>query len=276
MTKSAPNGVATLERVADTTKPKAPPSLKTVALVGHAPSTKMMAPFDDGGVEIWTMNDAFPWIPRADQWFEIHDRSVYDNNTRRTAGYLDHLANFHGPVWMQYPDERIPNAKPFDMQGMQDKYGTVFGSSFAWMIAKAIEDGYKRIELYGCDLASQTEYEEQRESTTFWIGMARGMGIEFYLPVGCPLLTRPSYGLPQPHAWVSREFFDNRMGQIRKAQGETAAKLNHINGMIEVEAFYRSVLEGKTKAPGVQLPPIEQPLSHPANVGAKGPGDGAR
>jgi hypothetical protein len=222
------------------------------------------------------MNDAFAWIPRASAWFEIHDRSVYDNPNRRTAGYLDHLARFHGPVYMQYTDERIPNATIMDMAGMEKRYGTVFGSSFAWMIALAIEQGYKRIELYGCDLASQTEYEEQRESTTYWIGLARGMGIDFYLPVGCPLLTRPSYALPQPNAWVSREFFDNRFGAIRKAQAESAARLNAIQGALEEAAFWRSVLEGKQVVQGVQLPPLSPMLSHSANVGAVQPSETSR
>ena len=240
-------------------------AVKTVALVGHAPSTRDMAPFKDGGVEVWTMNDAFAWIPRATRWFEIHERSVYDNPARRTAGYIEHLANFHGPVYMQYPDPRIPNAVPFDMAAMQAKYGTVFGSSFAWMIALAIEEGFKRIELYGCDLASATEYEEQRESTTYWIGMARGLGIDFYLPLGCPLLTRPSYGLPVSGVLVSREVLDNRFAQMRKQQGDMAAQMNAMAGRIDEFSFWRSVMEGKIAQPGVQLPPLQPQLQHPAN-----------
>lgn len=268
MSKS--NGAVTLDRVIDTTKPKASPSVKTVALVGHAPSTRMLAPYSDGGVEIWTMNDAFAWIPRADVWFEIHDRSVYDNPARRTAGYLEHLAKFHGPVLMQYPDERIPTARRFNMAALEARYGTVFGSSFTWMIAEAIEQGFKRIELYGCDLASQTEYMEQRESTAYWIGLARGLGIDFYLPPGCPLLIQPSYALPNDQAWISREFFDNRFAAMRKEQGEIAARMNALSGRIDEAAFWRSLLEGKLAAPGVQLPPIQPPLQHPANA-AQGP-----
>ena len=49
---------------------------RTVALVGHAPSTRHLAPYQDSSVEVWTMNDAFAWIPRATRWWEIDRKSV--------------------------------------------------------------------------------------------------------------------------------------------------------------------------------------------------------
>src|SRR3990172_2662949 len=47
---------------------------KTVAIVGLAPTSCSLAPFDEEGVEIWGLNEAhaFPWMKRWDRWFQIH------------------------------------------------------------------------------------------------------------------------------------------------------------------------------------------------------------
>ena len=242
---------------------------RTVALVGHAPSTRNMAPYADGTVEVWTMNDSFVWIPRATRWWEIHSPDVYKHPARRAPGYMDWLRNFNGPVYMQYPDESIPNAVRLDMDGLMRTFGRgVFGSSFSWMIAMAVLEGFRRIELYGCDLASQTEYEDQRESTAYWIGLCRGMGIDFHLPVGCPLLTKEPYGPPRTVGGITREFMDNIGAQIAKEQADLAAKLNAAAGKREAFAFFRSLWEGKQVVPGFTLnqSQTEPTAEHPSNA----------
>ncbi|MCK4815325.1 hypothetical protein KA005_06110, partial [bacterium] len=47
---------------------------KTVAVVGLAPTSCSLAPYDDPEVEIWGLNEAhaFPWMKRWDRWFQIH------------------------------------------------------------------------------------------------------------------------------------------------------------------------------------------------------------
>jgi len=55
---------------------KARKGKKTVAIVGLAPTSCSLAPFDDSDVEIWCLNEAhaFPqWLTRWDRWFQIHD-----------------------------------------------------------------------------------------------------------------------------------------------------------------------------------------------------------
>jgi hypothetical protein len=49
---------------------------KTVAIVGLAPTSCSLAPYEDEDVEIWCLNEshAFPqWLKRWDRWFQIHD-----------------------------------------------------------------------------------------------------------------------------------------------------------------------------------------------------------
>ena len=53
-----------------------------------------------------------------------------------------------------------------------------------------------KIELYGIDMASESEYGTMREDVLYWIGIARGKGIEVEVSDGSSLLPdRKLYGL---------------------------------------------------------------------------------
>lgn len=227
---------------------------KTVAMVGHSPSTRDQAPFADPTAEIWTMNDAHVWIPRADRWFELHSESVFRSLSRRTAGYVDFLRQFRGPVYMQDAFMDMPTSVRYPLEYMVQKYGRVFSSSFSWMLAMAIEEQYTRIEIYGCDLASNTEYAEQRESTGYWIGLARGLGIEVFLPEACPLLKGPLYGRNERLGPVTHDFVANHFNELRKAQADAAARVNILSGRIEEHIMWQNIMESAGYQPKPEQP----------------------
>ena len=54
----------------------------------------------------------------------------------------------------------------------------------------AIEKGYKEIGIYGIDLSTTKEYQEQRPSVLYFIGLAKGLGIEIILPNYCKLFDK--------------------------------------------------------------------------------------
>jgi hypothetical protein len=60
-------------------------------------------------------------------------------------------------------------------------------------------EGYERIEIYGFEMSSGIEYSRQKAGAEFWLGFAKGLGIEIYLPPGCKLLgeNEPLYGYDQ-------------------------------------------------------------------------------
>lgn len=233
--------------------------VKTVALVGHSPSTRMEAPFNDATAEIWTMNDAHHWIPRATRWFEIHHETVWRSEARRSPGYLDHLARFNGPIYMQTAWPEIPNSVAYPFRQMVERYGRVFSSSFSWLFALAVAEGFARIEVYGCDLSSELEYIRQREATAWWIGYCRGLGIDVYLPMGCPLLSGPLYGQGEDvFPGVTWDLVENRFAEIRKAQSDSAARLNNLGGHLEEAVYWRNLME---KA---RVGPIAKPAPVPA------------
>src|SRR5204862_1461795 len=73
-------------------------------------------------------------------------------------------------------------------------------SSIGYMLAMAIaegrdadfkplnEDAVSWIGLYGIDLASDTEYGEQRPNAEYFIGLGRGLGITVEIAEGSALL----------------------------------------------------------------------------------------
>lgn len=74
---------------------------KTVAMVGLAPTSCSLAPFDDDDVEIWALNEthAFEqqWFKRWDRWFQIHDSKAWKRYIakRNVRGHYDWLKRYH-------------------------------------------------------------------------------------------------------------------------------------------------------------------------------------
>jgi hypothetical protein len=73
-------------------------------------------------------------------------------------------------------------AKLLDWKRMASQYGPVFGSTVAWMLCYAIEQGARIINLFGLDMATETEYAEQRDTVYYWIGRAEALGIVVNIP----------------------------------------------------------------------------------------------
>lgn len=244
--KPGSNGTEALTTV---TFHEAPPvATKKVALVGHSPSTRELAPFDDPSYEIWTMNDAHGFLNgrRADRWFEIHIEEVWREPARRTKGYFDHLRNFGGPVYMDKHYEEFPTSVPYPFEAMFAKYGPgKFGSSFGYLIALAVEEGFSEIQMYGCDLASEEEYKKQRESTAYWIGICHGKGIKFVLPQATPILCAQPYGRGRIVVpGLTEETINNRVAGLRGQAQQFMTQAVKAEGHIEEAIYWRAQLAG--------------------------------
>jgi len=226
--------------------PETPAHVKRVALVGHSPSTRDMAPFDDPSVEIWTMNDAHGFLNgrRADRWFEIHIEELWRDPHRRVKGYIEHLQTFGGTIYMDRHYDDIPNSVAYPFEHLFSKYGRgKFGSSFAYLIALAVEEGFTEIQMYGCDLASEDEYKKQRESTAYWIGYCEGHGIKFVLPHATPILAAQPYGRGRVVVpGLTEESINTRIAQLRGAAQQAMTAAVKSEGKIEEAIFWRAQL----------------------------------
>jgi len=183
---------------------------KTVALVGMAPTSCALAPYDDTDVEIWALNEmhAFPWLKRASRWFQIHSSESWHRPIakRDIVGHYDWLKEnpWNIPIYMQYWNEEIPNAIAYPLREVcQEAFANIrrgddkikyFTSTFAYMMGIATLEKFERIEIYGFEMAATEEYIEQKGCAEFWMGLAMGRGVEIYTPDNCILLWSSLYG----------------------------------------------------------------------------------
>jgi len=142
--------------------------MKRIALVGNGTTTRQSDNFDG---EIWTTASVAKILPRVDRVFEVHKE--YD--AMRLNGY-------GCPVMTDGRKDDLIKCEPLPIDGLVNCYGPVFQFSFDYMMAWILADQFDKCEkyevvLYGIDLATDTEYNQFRQSFFYWIGMLRGSGI---------------------------------------------------------------------------------------------------
>lgn len=184
--------------------------------------------------DVWVFNEALSnpnekWCPRADAVFQMHVETIWRNpNNRNDKNHYEWLKTQRDTlVYMQeeYPD--VPMAKKYPLEEvlsglhLNKRYIT---SSVSYALALASYLGYKKIELYGAEMETDTEYRYQRDGVTFWIGVAAGRGAEVELH--CGLLESPLYGYEGEMKMDYSVFADavtdaeNRLPELQKKYAE--------------------------------------------------------
>ncbi len=186
---------------------------KTVALVGMAPTSCSLAPYDEenirlgGPLEIWGLNEShvWSWMKKWTRWFQLHPKHYWirDTASRGAKGHYGWLKQDHGlPIYMQHHYEDVPNSIAYPLEEAIALTGKVkqgfeavkyYTSTLPYMIALAILEGFQRIEMYGFEMAAGDEFVPQKACAEFWMGFAAGKGLEVYIPEACSLLSGPLY-----------------------------------------------------------------------------------
>ena len=185
-------------------------SLK-IAILGSAPSSCKLAPFNDPSWNIWACSPQNYVAPRVDAWFEIH--SIDRKNIPGNEPYIAALKN-HSRVYVSKEDYRLPNAILYPKKEVWDFYGTEHGplpfmdtymqSSVSYMLAYAIMQKPEVIGLWGVDMAATDEYGLQRPGCQHFFNEAYKRGIEVVAPPQSDILEPiPLYGFKEhlPMYW---------------------------------------------------------------------------
>ncbi len=90
-------------------------------------------------------------------------------------------------IIMQDDNEDVPGCVRFPVDAIVDFHTTdkkpYFTSTLAHMLTYAIyKDRYAKIELYGFEAESNTEYAAQRPCIEYWVGYGRGLGMSIEAP----------------------------------------------------------------------------------------------
>jgi hypothetical protein len=195
------NGQAVVNRLAEY-EPAEPtaaslvelPQLRTgrrIAIVGKAPDSQHLVPYDDPSWEIWGLGCGAKLMKRWDRWFELHPLEANRERWAKVApGFWSWLKEDHGkPLYIQDTHPELPHAKSYPLRQYLDKFGSYFTNSISFMLAMAIDEGCAEIGVFGVNMAQSDpvrgqngEYQHQRPSCEYFIGLAVGAGIKVGIP----------------------------------------------------------------------------------------------
>lgn len=229
---------------------------RTVALVGFAKSSRNLAPYDQRNLEIWGCNEAYTGQFmktskgefRADRWFQIHKREDWSRrNNPNDPHHPEWLSRDHNfPIYMQEEFEEVPDAEAIPLAELDEMFFSNlwaihpetgkyvpwleayehgnYTSTFAWMMAMAIYEGFDRIQVYGFAMGTKSEYLHQAPGATFWIGQALGRGIDIQIIGASPILQGDLYGFGFGSI-LQVGVFDERIAELEPyvEQARTAA-----------------------------------------------------
>jgi len=164
---------------------------KRVAILGFMDSWKR-APWEDYDYEIWCMNQFELYaIPRYDRWFDMHTwfnlitRPVGKElfKRRKVSSHVHWLSKHcEVPIYMPKKYNMIKNSIAYPIEKMLKIHGPVFTNTVDYEIALAVEEGFKEIQIYGIAMQGIDEIWQQRNSLSYFVGYAKGKGVDVYIP----------------------------------------------------------------------------------------------
>jgi hypothetical protein len=223
--------------------------MRKIAIIGTAPASRAVTPFDDASWDIWVCSPGnMNQVKRATVWFELHSlvEMQAEENRGWSVGYLGWLKAQQFPVYMQEPNDWVPQATIFPYKKLITHFGTRnwFTSSPAWMLAFAIYQMTAGDELgiFGVDMAAAQEYYTmQKGGLIYWIERAQALGIKVTIPMESCL------GMPTPlYGYSESSRFGRRMNVMHKLTSESMANLQQQhNNIAQQIAFHQGALESQ-------------------------------
>jgi hypothetical protein len=222
-----------------------------IAMIGTAPSSRDLAPYNDPSWTIWACSPGnMNVVPRADAWFEVHSNLLWPECISYGAPYVEWLKQQTFPIYMQ--DQRlVPNATPLPIQKLVAEFGKYFfTSSFAYMIAMAIQAGASEIALFGIDMASKDEYILQRAGGQYFMQKATERGIKVSVPFESDLAQAPElYGYADSTPFgrkihVRKKEIQDRVAGMKAERDKLSHNITYLEGALEDIEYVKSIWGG--------------------------------
>ena len=212
--------------------------MKKLAIVGTAPSSIHLAPYNNPDYEIWGLNGVYSYIDFANitnitRWFDIHSMEAIKElyaSTHYTygSGYFEWIKNLAIPIYMQEAFSDFPTSVKYPLEEILRKFPRkYFTNTVSWMLALAIYEGYEDISIFGVDMCVADEYAHQRPSCEYFIGYAEGLGIKVYIPNESDLLKTPFlYGFEDEKKNFMRAKLLARKQELEQKKAEANQQLS--------------------------------------------------
>lgn len=159
-----------------------------IALVGLGPGRELHRNLSPRAEQVWGLN-AVNLLHPVDLMFNMHrieeqlahaphwkDR---EQECERTIQSLDKAAAGGTPVITCDAWDRYPNMTPYPIDDIVAWAGIdYFTSTSTYALAYALFTGVRRVDL--CGITGKENYAHQVPCLSYWMGHARGMGVEIH------------------------------------------------------------------------------------------------
>ncbi len=200
--------------------------------------------------DIWMFNEA-PNVkvndktlyPKPNAIFQLHHEAIWKNPKNRSdEKHFEWLASGKTPpIYMQNKYSEVPKSIEFPLKNVlsltkkvkividgEEKNFKYFSSSPEYALALAAEmyksgKGYKRVEVWGIELAHESEYVYQRMGFAFWTGYLAALGVELIL--NNSIFDSPMYGYEGDNA-ISSRFLEQRISKFTSEIGSDKDRYN--------------------------------------------------
>lgn len=221
---------------------------KKFAIVGFSESSRHLAPYDDDEWCINAMNQLYRHIPRGDVWWEMHTRGDFLADQVPGTDYLKWLKECPIPVYMIEKFADIPSAVRFPIEDAVSNFGDYYYSTISYMIALAIMEGFTTIGIWGVDLSHDSEYEYQKPSAEYLLGVARGLGIDLVIaPQSALLKGMYRYGYQKMPSNEDLQWLGVYTDRVSAKQQEILGHLNHLQGQIACAEEFKQWARSKRR-----------------------------
>ena len=235
-------------------------TVRKVALLGASPTSRHLAPFDDGEFEVWGMGPAWQddgqvileGYPRMrwDRWFEIHDMAINDPSLGAVdiPGFWEWLEaqGQHKPIYYRPPIYKGLQGREISWDKIKERHGTYFlDSTVAWMMAFAYDEtlfpNLEEIGVYGIDFATEKERRVQKPGTYHFMQLFKMRGVKVHVPDESDMsFQRPAY--PDEDPFLKRCQAQRRCMEEREFAA--SRNLKGMKGMIREQEDILKRLEG--------------------------------
>lgn len=218
-------------------------------MIGTAPSTRKLAPFNQPDWEVWCQADYWADLKRIDRWFEF---ASIQKLRAEFPDFLKFLGTAKHPVYMRAAYAEVPASQPYPFDEMAAAFGREFmTATVVWMMAQAFTEHMEghtvgTIGLWGYDMALDGEYQSQRPGIRHMEWIARyhlpALGhppVKILVPIGSDLTITP---IPYPFAdddpmvakiRARRRDIKTKMTNVQRQIGEINAALDKFRGTLE-------------------------------------------
>jgi len=200
-------------------------SSRKIAIVGSATASLSSAPWEDRSWEIWALGYE---RRRVDRYFELHPDHTVKPELR------DYYKDIKQPLYVHQVRDDWPTCVLYPKDEIEALVLTnEFRSSPAWMMALAIFEKADEIGLWGIELLCESEYESQRQNLYYFIGLARGLGINVHIPPQSSLLKANfQYGISEPatdEGPIKLEYIEKRLAYLDNIERKIHADMDKGN-----------------------------------------------